>query len=359
MKFSEIDFPRWAAIVICTVGAALVFYVFFRFLLPVAFPFLLAWGTAFLLRPVNCFLHKKTRLPLRLVSALTVLLSVILLGWGLGYLVVRLVGEIRDFGTALANDPDAVSRYFGWLEPILRGKEELAEAATLLESLEQYLQKMLINGADGLLAGIPAWLGSAVLTLPDVLLFLFTAVVAAVYFSMDLGQVNDAVRRILPEKIASSLGDFRARLFRTGGGYLRSYLILTGVIFAILLIGFSIMQTKYALLLAVVFALLDLLPVIGVGTFLVPWSLIVMLGGNLRFGIGLLVLFAVTEIARQILEPRLVGGALGVHPILTLFSLYAGAKFLGILGMILGPMLAIFIKILFSPAKEDKKKPVG
>ncbi len=359
MKFREINFQRPANAIICAFGAALALYLIFRFLLPVALPFLLAFGAAFLLRPVNCFLHRKTRLPLRLISALTVLLTVILLGWGLGTLVARLVGEIRAFGAALINDPDAVSRYFGWLEPLLREKGELTEAATLLESLEQYLQEMLVNAAKALLAGIPAWLGSAVLTLPEVLLFLFTTVVAAVYFSMDISLINDTIRRILPERFSASLGDLRARFFRTGGGYLRSYLILTGVIFAILLVGFSIMQTKYALLLAVVFALLDLLPVIGVGTFLVPWGLLMILAGNTRFGIGLLVLFAVTEIARQILEPRLVGGALGVHPLLTLFSLYAGAKFFGIPGMLLFPLLAIFIKILFSPAGEEKKKPVG
>ena len=361
MELKSFDYKRAAAIFICLFGALAVIYIGFRFLLPVAVPFLLAWGVALCLRPLNAWLHKKTGIPLRALSLITVLLGLLLFLSLISYLVFRLVNEIRGFAAALAENPDALSGLLRFLEPLLRGNEGVGnEGLSLFEELKKYLEVLLANGVGELLSGIPLWLGNAVLSLPAGLLFLFVTVIAACYFSMDLSRIHKTVRGILPSNLCIKLSEWREKTFRTGALYVRAYLILTAVIAVILLFGFLILGVDYALLLSLLFALLDFLPVIGVGTLLVPWCLISFATGNLFLGIGLLVLFAVIEITRQIIEPRLVGDSLGVSPLLSLFSLYAGAKLFGLIGILLGPLAAVFLKSTLSPLLSAKnKKPVA
>ncbi len=361
MEIKSFDFKKTAAVFICLFGALAVVYIGFRFLLPVLIPFLLAWGVAIALRPLNTWLHKRTRMPPRVLSLITVLLGLFLLLSLFSYLVFRLVNEIRGFAAALSEDPDALSGLLRFLEPLLRGNEEAGgEGLSRLEELKKYLELLLVNGVGDLLSGIPLWLGNAVLSLPEALLFLFVTVIAACYFSMDLPRIHETVRSILPSNLCIKLSKWREKTFRTGALYVRAYLILTAVIALLLLVGFLILGVNYALFLSLLFALLDFLPVIGVGTLLIPWCLFSFATGNLPLGIGLLVLFAVIEITRQILEPRLVGGSLGVPPLLSLFSLYAGAKLFGLVGILLGPLLAVFLKSTLAPLLAAKnKKPVA
>ena len=115
-----------------------------------------------------------------------------------------------------------------------------------------------------------------------------------------------------------------------------------------LFIGLLILGVEYAFLLALLVAIADLLPVIGVGTVMVPWSVILLLGRNFYLGFGILILYLAIELMRQITEPKLVGKSLGLHPLLMLFSTYAGFYLFGLLGMILAPILTLFAKNLLS-----------
>jgi predicted PurR-regulated permease PerM len=126
------------------------------------------------------------------------------------------------------------------------------------------------------------------------------------------------------------------------------------VTFAIVLVGLLVLRVEFALLLAIVIAALDILPVFGVGTVLVPWSVFQMLFGNLSLGIGLFVLFVIHEIVRQVIEPRIVGKSLGIHPIITLLLLYAGYSLFGVLGLILLPVFTVLIDVFSN--KEDSAK---
>ena len=112
------------------------------------------------------------------------------------------------------------------------------------------------------------------------------------------------------------------------------------------------MGVKYPLLLSGVIALLDFLPVLGVGIFLVPWGIVSLLTGERVLGIGLLLLFVAIAVVRQFLEPRILGRGYGVHPLVTLLSLYAGARLFGFFGLLIFPMITLFLfGMLFSDEK--------
>ena len=113
-----------------------------------------------------------------------------------------------------------------------------------------------------------------------------------------------------------------------------------------------------AFFLALLLTGVDILPVVGVGTVLVPWGILSLALGNTPLGIGLLALFAVSEVVRQVLEPRLLGSMLGVHPLTSLLALYLGARIFGLFGVILAPFLAVGLRVGFRYFCEKNKKPV-
>lgn len=347
MKFREIPFERWSSLLLTVALGGLFLYLSLAYLLPVALPFLLSWGLALLLRPLNCAVSKRLRLPQRLVAFFTVLLA-LSLGFLLLYGVLsRLAEEIRSAIAYLNSSPGRLSDFLSWLLPGEGG---------LLAGLDSFSEDLTSHMADALMAALPPLLGSAVLSLPEVLLFILVSVVAAFYFSLELGRVHKTLLSILPSSLRGPIRRMRADAFRMGLSYLRSYCILTSVIFLIMLLGLCLLGVEYALLLSVVLAAVDILPVVGVGTVLVPWGVVSLALGDSGLGIGLLVLFAVSEVARQVLEPRLVGAALGIHPLLSLFSLYAGARFFGLFGLLLGPLMAVVLKIVFTPSSTEKTK---
>ena len=158
------------------------------------------------------------------------------------------------------------------------------------DELEVKIGEAVENMLSSALSGVGSLLTAFAASLPGVFIFLLITVIASVYFSLDLDKINQTVCKALPHRATEWLIRLKRGFFTTGVRYLRSYAILMAVTFAIVLAGLLILKVEFALLLAIVIAALDILPVFGVGTVLVPWSVFQMLFGDLSLGIGLLVL---------------------------------------------------------------------
>jgi sporulation integral membrane protein YtvI len=184
------------------------------------------------------------------------------------------------------------------------------------------------------------------------LIFVLVSVISAFYFSVDLKKINESVMSPLSEKWQKRLVGVKDIILDTVVKYLRSYFIIMLITFSILIIGFLILGVKYYFVLSALFAAIDILPVLGVGTMLIPWGIFSLATGNFKLGMGLLVLYAVIIITRQILEPKIIGVSLGIHPLLTLFSMYLGFTLFGIGGMILAPLVTLIIKSAVSGASR-------
>ena len=346
------DLRRLAAFLFCAGLCALLAYLAVRYLLPVLLPFFLAWGLALLLRPLNARLSRRLHFPYRAVSVITVLVALLGTSALLYVIGARLVRELREVILALSGGEMGVLDRLGSL---LAGVE-----SGPLSGADALLASVLERVVDGLLAALPPLVGSVVMSLPSVLLFLFVSVIAAFYFALDLSGIHAAVRALLPDALAARLSGWRQGAMRYGLSYLRSYLILTGVIFLCVLSGLTLLRVRYALLLSAVLAAVDILPVIGVGTVLLPWGVLAIALGDTRLGIGLLVLFGVVEILRQVLEPRLLGTALGVHPLLSLLALYLSTELFGVAGLLFAPVLAVLMKLTLTRiALKKTKNPSG
>ncbi|MFA5562281.1 MAG: sporulation integral membrane protein YtvI [Eubacteriales bacterium] len=363
-KLKDLNYQRIASVIIVVASVALCAVVLFRYLLIIGLPFFLAWGAALLVRPVAVFLHKKAKFPLRVTSVVLVLLLMGLIGFGLFLLGSRLFRELRDLILRLKDNPDIIEDVFVKINAFLDRLQQYIPTipdlgkTDVISETNDWMKEFLVKTITDILNAMPRMLGKLVIGLPGFLVSVLVLVISAVYFALDLDRIHLSLNNFIPVQWRDRVKQFKKGAFSTAISYLNSYLTLMFITFVMLLVGFLILDVNYALLLAVIFAFLDLLPVIGVGTMLIPWGAFCLLTGNVRLGAALLILYAIIAIVRQFLEPRILGQNLGIHPLLTLVSMYAGLQLLGFVGMLLGPVVGVAIRAVYKWRKgEPTDKP--
>ena len=151
------------------------------------------------------------------------------------------------------------------------------------------------------------------------------------------------MHKIVSEKTLSKLANIRTELKKYMGGYVKAQAIIMSIAFAVIFVGLSILNVNYALLIALGIAVFDALPFFGSGAVLWPWAAVSFLNGSIKTGVGLLIIYLVIILTRQTIEPKVVSSSIGLHPIMTLMSMYVGYKTFSIGGMILGPITLMLI----------------
>ncbi len=351
MKKERIEYI--AHLVIAVAGAAAFGVIFFRYVFGAILPFLFGWLTAFAARVPAAALSKRTRIAprvWRLVIAAVVIVGAIVLLLSIGRLAL---GELWNLLAGLGED-DKFGETVGALAEQMLG---IFGRLNLPPEVEEGITDSLMGIVSSLLGSLGGALTGLVAAVPHIALTVVITVIATVYFALDLERINSAVKRILPESVCALLSGLKNGALTLGVKYLRSYLIIMLVTFAVMLVGFLILGVEYAFLLAILLAVLDLLPVIGVGTALVPASIFCFVSGNRTLAIGLLVLFAVNEVIRQLAEPRILGKHLGIHPLATLAAVYIGYSFFGFVGILILPLLALLVGIYKDDPTEVTKSP--
>lgn len=338
---------RYLAYTVCSVlGILIIGFLFFKYVFSAVLPFIIAWGIAFIARPPAAFISKRTGIPIgvaRLIITLLGTLAIAALG---GLILWRLAGELWRFLSSVTEGKslsDFLSEYVGAGGIIDMGGSLGEKVGEAIYEFVLSLLRSLASAVSGFAAAIPR-----------ALLAVLVTVIASVYFALDLERVNAFIISLLPERVCLWLKRFKSRFFKVGLKYVRAYLLLMLITFVILLVGLLILRAPYALLISMVTALLDILPVIGIGAVLIPWSVISFILGKNFMGVGLLILYALGSIVRQSLEPKIVGKNLGVHPLISLLILYLGYSLLGFLGLFLVPLVVTLVNVFFN--KEDTPK---
>lgn len=139
-------------------------------------------------------------------------------------------------------------------------------------------------------------------------------------------------------------------------GFLKAQVILMGITFLILSISLSVLKVPYAILIALVISLVDVLPVVGSGLIIVPWTIINFIMGNSYLGKALAIIYIILIITRQILEPKILGKAIGVRPLYTFLATIIGSLVLGPIGLIVGPLLAVLVNSIIKTKKEIESR---
>ena len=330
-------------------GAALALtYSFLRWLLPPLLPFLIALTVAVIIEPWVLFCLRRLRFK-RKFSA--VVFSTALVGGVLGVtcaLALRLAAEaalwLEQLPAILSRLPEMVSgleqRYQIFLS---------ACPAEVEEWVTQGVGRMAEEGPArlGNLSGqIIAWASSCLSCLPTALLFGVTTLLAIYYTALSYPDMVRFVKRQIPARWQSYAKGVVRSLRSTLWKWLKAQSLLWLITFCFLLGGFWLLRLPYALLMAAVTTLVDALPVLGTGTVLVPWALFHLLLGTPLHGAALLALYAVITLVRSLLEPKLVASQVGLPPLAALIAMYMGYCLFGLGGMILLPILLLFVKQL-------------
>ena len=206
---------------------------------------------------------------------------------------------------------------------------------TLLTSLSE-----IINSAGNFAV-------SFVVNLPTALMYTIITLLSTFFISSDTKFISDSLEKHLPLKWLAKVEEIVNDLFSALGGYLKAQGILITITFCELFIGLSIFRINYALILAIVIAIIDALPILGTGTVLIPWGVILLIMGNYPLAFGILGLYLFITIVRQLIEPKIVGTQIGIYPLLTLIAMYTGVQLIGVLGLIAGPIVLIILKNVF------------
>ena len=268
----------------------------------------------------------------------------------IGYFILSAFGQlfswIGDNGTVIG----------GWISRMIEGILQVIAylpvpqgipGENLRSAAADSAVKVLPDLIGGLLSGISAKVSAAVsavvTALPGLLLFLAVFLIASVYMTVSYDAILAVLRRVLPQRWCTAAAHIKAACGGTVRSILRAYLILAAVTYVLLLTGLFLIGVEHVFVAALVGTLIDILPVFGVGTLLIPWAIISFFMGNPGRGVGLVVLYLVICFVRQALEPRLIGKSAGIHPLAVLFAMYTGGMLLGFAGMIAAPFFLTVI----------------
>ncbi len=336
-------------------GTVLLVWLVVRYLMPVLLPFALAALLALIAEPLVSFFHKKAKLPRAAATGIGMTMTLVLFILAIMVLVSLL---LRELGMLAGIVPDLE-------DTALQGMESLQLWLTgIADRSPKGLQPLLKRSMDGMFSDGTAiidqisakllGLASGILSkLPDSALGFGTWLLAGYMISAKLPNIRSWLSAHIPGSWRETYLPALKKLKSSVLGWLLAQSKLIGITFLVLTAGFFILQITYAPLWAALISLVDALPILGTGIVLVPWSLVCFLQGDSIRAVGLLGTYVAATLIRQVLEPRFVGKHLGLDPLITLLSMYAGYRLFGLGGMILSPLFAVTVTQLFhTPAPE-------
>lgn len=220
----------------------------------------------------------------------------------------------------------------------------------LEDSLQTFINwaKNFAGTASAFLIG---FLTSLVGSVPSLLISILIGIISSIFFTLDYDNIVRNVMNVLPRKWRVLIVDVKNTFFNTIVKYLIAYGKLISITFVELSIGFSLIGIGNPFGLAFLIAIVDIMPVLGTGTIMIPWFIAEFALGNSTMGISLLVIYLVITVIRNVLEPKLVGAQIGLHPLATLICIYVGMKLAGVIGLFGLPITVVILKTMHDQGK--------
>ncbi len=299
-------------------------------------PFIIAWLAAVITRPLNQFLIRKLHFPPTLAVLLMMLVVFTFIAL-LIMLVISVVANVVSNLTQYAHELNLTLDDAGAFIAQLYDKLNLDYS-----QVKVYLDQISDQFVDWASQGV-GFLVNVAKGTPGAIVLIFVAFVAVFYWCRDELKVRNAICGILPRKHRNNAERTYDNISNVIGQYVRAQLILISISFLICTVGFAIIGVGSPLAMGLFTAVMDIIPVLGPGTLIVPWAIWSFISGEIGFGIGLLIIYALTSIARYILEPKIVGDRVGLHPLAALAAIFIGMKMFGLAGLILGPIILAVI----------------
>ena len=308
-------------------------------------PFVIGWCISAIAAPVVNWLEKHFKIVKKLGSALIVVLVIGLIVLLIYLAVSRLVTEVGDL---LKNIPDLYEQLANGLSQIgqsmsglfARLPEEVRSGfQTMMSNLNEYMGDLISKIGEPTVTAA----GNLAMRLPFFLVSVLVSVISAYFFTVERDEVLSWAKKVMPQAVVKRMTLVMDNLRYAVGGYFKAQFKIMGVVFLILMVGLALLRINYFALIAFLIAFLDFLPFFGTGTAMIPWALYKFLVGDYKTAILLFVIYAVTQLVRQILQPKLVADSMGMNPLVTLLLLYVGYRVSSVLGLILSVPIGMVV----------------
>ena len=315
-------------------------FIFIKYVLPLVWPFILAYSIAVMIYPVISFLKKRLNFHGNAAAILTIFLLFLIISLIFYFIINMAANQIKNF---VSNLSTYENRLFSCLHSCCGAVERSLKLddGVIYHKMVEHINSFSSSIYKKILPFLMNKSIDTFLLLINSIIVCVITVLSVFYISRDL----DRIRTFHKSCLFSSELIFIKKL--CGGilkAYVRSQLIIIAVISAFVSVGLMILGNKYFLVLGIITGTLDALPLIGVGTILIPMSVYYFFSGTYITGAGLIIIFLISYFIREFLEPRLMGDRTGISPVMSLISIFAGYRLFGFLGMLFGPLIFVFIR---------------
>lgn len=332
-------------IVICAIA-----YVAFKFLSVYLLPFVIGILASFLVQRPSRAIHQATRIPSGVCTVVLVVITY--------FLLIGLVGLIgfmlyRWVSALLVIIPEYFPTFSKAMKELSVTFSDLLNQlpSSTVSALNNMPEKIVSTLTGSLTSWLSAFAGNIVKRIPNILISIIITVVASCYIAKDYRRVIKFSSEVLPARVWQLLMDIKIIFMRNILRMLRGYALLLMITFIELSIGLLILRVDNSIALAAVIAVVDILPVLGTGTVLIPWAVIELITGNIWHAVGILIVYLVITVIHNFLEPKVIGNQVGLHPLITLIAIFCGYKLMGFVGLFLFPVTIIVLHDLYVQGK--------
>ena len=344
-----------------------VFYLIFKTFFGILVPFIVAFILAALFQKPVGFLERKTPIKRSVSSTVCVLLLVGVLVLVFSFVGMSVADKIKSFYdyvmARMQNIPDLLNDIKVWLLGVVSNLPD-AFSGRISDNITEFFDDLIKNGVgsfsitdiginwSSLISKSGGVLKNTVSSIPSVVISCVVSLIACAFMTADYDRIKRFILTQLSEHNSKRMKDGYRLATGTLKKMLKAYSLIIVITTCELTLGFYILKligvfdSSYIPLIAFIIALIDIIPVLGTGTVLIPWAVYSFIMGKVPLGIGLLVVYVIILVIRQIIEPRLVAGQVGLPPIVTIIAMYIGTKTIGVLGFFILPFVVILIKEL-------------
>lgn len=341
------------------------FYAFFKYAFGLFLPFIVAVFVAMLLqRPVN-FISNKTPLKRGIVSAFMVLLCSLAILFGIGLIFVWIGTEVKGFFQYLMIQLEDIPAFIGKIETLIRQALEFLPDKVEAPVIDFISEKLsgLLNSPEtpktpstsidlSILSTPLSGILNTAKQIPTTIVSVVIAIIACCFMTSDFVTVKKVILSLFKKDTREKVIRAKNLLFPALGKMVKAYALIITITFTELSIGLFVLSLMgvygggYIFIIAGIVALIDIVPVLGTGTVLIPWAVFSLFSGNIPMAIGLIVIYVCITVIRQIIEPKLVAAQLGIPAFTTIMAMYIGSRIFGFIGLFLLPITIVMVKML-------------
>ncbi len=322
------------------IGTTVAVYCGIRYLLPLVVPFLFSYFFAKLVYPMVAKLKKKWNIPKK--CSLPVLFIGILGFLGVLFFAIGKKG-MEQFQRLVANLPRYEQQFWQAMEKICSKCDDLfyVDGGTTYAYINKHVDGMIVRFQENAMGGFST---NALVEIGKIFTLMWVLFII-IWGSIMIVKDMEELRIIYEESILCRHGGFIFKgLGEVGMAYGKSQLIIISAVFAVCSAGFLLIGNSYGILLGLFVSLFDALPIFGSGLVLIPWCLVKLFQGNWLHAAILFTVFVICQVIREWVEAKIIGNQIGIKPIYTIMSMYAGVQLFGLFGFILGPIALMIVK---------------